>query len=189
MSAPTFFPCTVADTNRDLAGYLPLHQTGLQLQAAKILKDIIVQQFSLYWRPANKDEPPSKTSSMESDTWQHVEHPSAAVSQPQQPLTETQMSDSSASTVRHDADVILLPTKCELSISISTDKHSGFTHVGASVKVDRVQLQLHKSQISDVLRMQDQYAVWMLRNQYAVLRPTGWRSSADNGSVTPRQGV
>ncbi|KAA6426735.1 MAG: vacuolar sorting-associated 13F-like [Trebouxia sp. A1-2] len=43
-----------------------------------------------------------------------------------------------------------------------------------------------KDQISDITRMQDQYTVWNLHNQYAVLRPTGWRSDAAS-AVTPRR--
>ena len=162
------------------------------LQAAKFLKDIVVQQLSLYWKAGNKDESPSKASSMESDAWQHVEHPpstaapSYAASPACQPLARTQQSDGSVSADNDTADALLLPTKCELTISISTDKQTGVTHVGANVKVDRFELQVHKDQISDMVFMQDQYAVWLLRNHCAALRPTGWRSSADR-AVPPRQ--
>lgn len=139
---------------------------------------------------------------MESETWQHVEHPassidlSSPVSKPQHtkgeqnqpPAPAPHTSDSSASAGMDDSDVVLLPTTCELTLSISTDKQSSVMHVGAHVKVDRVQLQVHRDQIADVAHMQDQYAVWTLRNQYATLRPTGWRSCADT-AVTPRQGT
>ena len=161
------------------------------LQAAKILKDIVVQQLSFYWKASNKDESPSKTSSMGSDAWQHVEHPastaapSRAVSPATQPLACTQQSDDSVSADDDRADV-LLPTKCELTISISTDKQTGVTHIGANAKVDRLEVQVHKEQISDMVFMQDQYAIWLLRNHYAALRPTGWRSPADK-AVPPRQ--
>ena len=165
---------------------------NMLLQAAKILKDIVVQQLSLYWKASNKDESPSKTCSMESDAWQHVEHPPSTAVPPYvaspayQALARTHQSDGSVSAEGDTADVLLLPTKCELTISISTHKQTGVTHVGANVKVDRLALQVHKDQISDMVFMQDQYAVWLLRNQYAALRPTDWRSSADK-AVSPRQ--
>ena len=125
---------------------------------------------------------------MESDTWQHVEHPRQAGSQLQQAVAGGESACSSAPPDTDSSDVVLLPTKCELTVSINTGKHSGTTHVRASVKVDRLQMQVNKAQIADVACMQDQYAVWLLRNQYAILRPTGWRSSADS-TVTPRQGI
>lgn len=162
------------------------------LQAAKILKDIVVQQLSLYWKASNRDESPSKTSSMGSDAWQHVEHPAStaapsdAASPAPQPLARTQQSDDSVGADDDRADVVLLPTKCELTISISTDKQTGVTHIGANGKVDRLEVQVHKEQISDMVFMQDQYAVWLLRNHYAALRPSGWRSPADT-AVPPRQ--
>lgn len=161
------------------------------MQAAKILKDVVVQQLSLYWK-ASKDGSPSKTSSMESDAWQHVEHPVGtavapnAVSATPQPSARTQLPEGAVSADVDEADVVLLPTKCELTISISTDKQTGVTHVGANAKVDRLEVQVHKEQISDMVSMQDQYAVWLLRNQYAALRPSGWRSSADT-AVPSRQ--
>ena len=161
------------------------------LQAAKILKDIVVQQLSLYWRPSNKDESPSKTSSMGSDAWQHVEHPASTAahsdtaSPAPQPLARTQQSDDSVAADDDRADVVLLPAKCELTISISTDKQTGVTHIGANAKVDRLEVQVHKEQISDMVFMQDQCAVWLLRNQYAAFRPSGWRSPADK-AVPPR---
>ena len=139
---------------------------------------------------------------MEFDTWQHVQHPATSAdpscpdSQPQQTqrvqtqqsLSKRHKAGSSVSTDMDGNDVVLLPTTCELTLSISTDKQSSVSHVGANVKVDRVQLQVHKDQIADVAHMQDQYAVWTLRNQYATLRPTGWRSGAGS-PVTPRQGT
>ena len=129
---------------------------------------------------------------MESDAWQHVERPASTAGPPYaasaapQPLARSQQSDGSVSADGDRADVVLLPTKCELTISISTDKQTGVTHVGANAKVDRLEVQVHKDQISDMAFMQDQYAVWLLRNQYAALRPTGWRSSADR-AVPSRQ--
>lgn len=154
------------------------------LQAAKILKNIVVQQLSLYWKASN-DAPPSKTSSMESDAWLHVEHPPstagvpAAASPAHQPSSDTQKSNASLSVDGMRPDVVLVPTKCELTISMSSDKHTGVTRIGADAKVDRLQVQLHKEQISDMIFVQDQCAVWVLRNQYAALRPTGWRSTPD----------
>ena len=162
------------------------------LQAAKILKNVLVQQLSLYWK-ASCDGPPSKTPSMESDAWQHVEHPAktagapAAASSAHQPSADTQNADDSMSGDGVRPDMVLLPTKCELTISMSSDKHTGVTHIGADAKVDRLQVQLHKEQISDMSFVQDQYAVWMLRNRYAALRPTGWRSTADK--VVPSRQV
>lgn len=129
---------------------------------------------------------------MESDAWQHVEHPAStagalnAVSTTPQPLARTQQPEGAVSADVDEADVVLLPTKCELTISISTDKQTGVTHVGANAKVDRLEVQVHKEQISDMAFMQDQSAVWLLRNRYAALRPTGWRSSADK-AVPSRQ--
>lgn len=175
--------------------HCPPFQSRLQfdpnmlLQAAKILKDIVVQQLSLYWKASNKDESASKTSSMESDAWQHVERPASTPAPPyaaSQPLACTQQSDGSVSADGDRADVVLLPTKCELTISISTEKQTGVTHLGANAKLDRLEVQVHQEQISDMVFMQDQCAVWLLRNQYATLRPTGWRSSADK-AVPPRQ--
>ena len=163
----------------------------MQLQAAKILKDIVVQQLSLYWKAGDKDESPSKTSSMDANAWQHVEHPVISALPPdassaaRQPLADADTSESPVSADRDAADVVLLPTKCELTISMSTDKQTGVTHIGASAKVDRLQVQVHQEQINDMVFMQDQYAVWLLRNQYAALRPTGWQSSIDK-AVPPR---
>ena len=31
-------------------------------------------------------------------------------------------------------------------------------------------------QVADIVRLLDARAVWALRNKYALLRPTGWRS-------------
>ena len=39
------------------------------------------------------------------------------------------------------------------------------------------------AQVGDILRVLDAKKVWSLRNKYATLRPTGWRS--DPGSVVP----
>lgn len=156
----------------------------MHLQAAKILKDIVVQQLSLYWKASNSHGPPSKTSSMESDAWQHVEHPARTAgapdpASPPRQAADTQPSGGAMSADGDRADMVLLPTKVELTISMSTNKHTGVTHIGANAKVDRLEVQVHKEQISEMTFMQDQYAVWMLRNQYAALRPTGWRSTAD----------
>ncbi|KAL3152367.1 hypothetical protein ABBQ32_001427 [Trebouxia sp. C0010 RCD-2024] len=113
-------------------------------QAAKILKNIVVQQLSLYWKASN-DAPPSKTSSMESDAWLHVEHPPstagvpAAASPAHQPSSDTQKSNASLSVDGMRPDVVLVPTKCELTISMSSDKHTGVTRIGADAKVDRLQ--------------------------------------------------
>lgn len=128
---------------------------------------------------------------MESDAWQHVEHPASTAASPKavstgpQPLARTQQPEGALDV--DEADVILRPTKCELTISISTEKQTGVTHVGANAKVDRLEVQVHKEQISDMAFMQDQYAVWLLRNQYAALRPTGWQSSA--GTAVPSRQV
>ena len=81
---------------------------------------------------------------------------------------------------------MLPPTNCDLRISIKTDKHSGVTRLAAVALVEKLQLHLHKDQIADIAWLQDQYTVWTLRNQYAVLRPTGWRSFNDT-TVSPRQ--
>ncbi len=149
-----------------------------------------MQQLSLYWQASNPEQSPS-TSSMELDSWQHVEHPAGGSAKPMPDSATLQHADAdlgSTSSVPVDTDnlnLILPPTNCDLRVSMKTDKHTGVTHLGAVALVERVQLHLHKDQISDITRMQDQYAVWNLHNQYAVLRPTGWRSDAAT-AVTPR---
>ena len=166
------------------------HKRLRYLQAAKVLKDISVQQLSLYWQASNPEQPPS-TSSMELDSWQHIEHPaggSVKATTDNATLQHTDADFRSTSSVSVDTDnlsLILPPTNCDLRVSMKTDKHTGVTRLGAVALVERVQLHLHKDQISDITRMQDQYAVWNLHNQYAVLRPTGWRSDAAT-AVTPR---
>ncbi len=157
------------------------------------MKDISVQQLSLYWQASNPQQPPSKTSSMESQSWQHIEHPAGASAKPMTDNVTLQHANAdvrSISSVFVDTDnlsLILPPTNCDLRVSMKTDKHTGVSRLGAVALVERVQLHLHKDQISDIARMQDQYAVWNLHNQYAVLRPTGWRSDvAAAVAVTPR---
>lgn len=160
------------------------------MQAAKVLKDISVQQVSLYWQASNPEHPPS-TSAMELDSWQHVEHPAAASAKPMTDSATLQhasadvRSSRSPSVHTDSLSLILPPTNCDLRVSMKTDKHTGVTRLGAVALVEIVQLHLHKDQISDIRGMQDQYAVWNLHNQYAVLRPTGWRSDAAT-AVTPR---
>ncbi len=171
---------------------LPVRQTQCFCQqAAKVLRDISVQQLLLYWQASNPEEQPSKTSSMESDAWQHVEHPVSGTSKPlthdtqHQPGLAGVRSNSSVLLEEDNVSQILPPTNCDLRISMKTDKHTGVTRLGAVALVERVQLQLHKDQICDIARMQDQYAVWNLHNQYGVLRPTGWRSHPGT-NVSPR---
>ena len=166
------------------------HKRLRYLQAAKVLKDISVQQLSLYWQASNPEQPPS-TSSMELDSWQHVEHPAGGSAKTMtgnatlQHANADLRSTSSDSVDTDNLSLILPPTNCDLRVSMKTDKHTGVTRLGAVALVERVQLHLHKDQVSDIARMQDQYAVWNLHNQYAVLRPTGWRSDAAT-AVTPR---
>ena len=161
------------------------------MQAAKVLKDISVQQLSLYWQASNPEQSPSKLSSMELESWQHIEHPAGGSTKATTDNATLQHGDTdlgSTSSVPVDTDnlsLILPPTNCDLRVSMKTDKHTGVTCLGAVALVERLQLHLHKDQISDITRMQDQYAVWNLHNQYAVLRPTGWRSDA-TVPVTPR---
>lgn len=150
-----------------------------------------MQQLSLYWQANDPEQPPSKTSSMESDLWQYVEHPVSSIPKGMsEDAAQQQVSAGSRSTGLATADsttlsLVLPPTNCDLRISMKTDKHTGVTRLGAVALVERVQLHLHKDQISDMARMQDQYTVWTLHNQYAVLRPTGWRSSTET-AVSPR---
>ena len=166
------------------------HQRLPYLQAAKVLKDISVQQLSLYWQASNPEHPPS-TSSMELDRWQHIEHPAGGSAKTMtgnatlQHANADLRSTSSGSVDTDNLSLILPPTTCDLRVSMKTDKHTGVTRLGAVALVERVQLHLHKDQISDIAHMQDQYAVWNLHNQYAVLRPTGWRSDAAT-AVPPR---
>ncbi len=128
---------------------------------------------------------------MELDSWQHIEHPAGGSAKPMLDSATLQHADAdlgSTSSVPVDTDnlsLILPPTNCDLRVSMKTDKHTGVTRLGAVALVERVQLHLHKDQISDIARMQDQYAVWNLHNQYAVLRPTGWRSDS-TVAVSPR---
>jgi len=149
-----------------------------------------VQQLSLYWQASNPEQSPT-TSSMELDSWQHIEHPAGGSAKPMPDSATLQHTDadlgstSSISSDRDNLSLILPPTNCDLRVSMKTDKHTGVTRLGAVALVERVQLHLHKDQIYDIARMQDQYAVWNLHNQYAVLRPTGWRSDATVAS-TPR---
>ena len=42
---------------------------------------------------------------------------------------------------------------------------------------------MRRGQVGDILRVLDAKKVWSLRNKYATLRPTGWRS--DPGIVVP----
>ncbi len=46
---------------------------------------------------------------------------------------------------------------------------------------------LYHAQVGDILRVLDAKKVWSLRNKYATLRPTGWRS--DPGRVVPAKCV
>ena len=149
-----------------------------------------MQQLSVYWQASNPEQPPS-TFSMELDGWQHIDHPAGGSAKPTPDSATLQHANAdlgSTSSVSVDTDnlnLILPPTNCDLRVSIKTDKHTGVTRLGAVALVERVQLHLHKDQVSDIARMQDQYAVWNLHNQYAVLRPTGWHSDAA-AAVTPR---
>ena len=148
-----------------------------------------MQQLSLYWQTSNPDQLPGNTPSMDPDAWQQVEHPVLSQAEPasgeaaEQHLDGEVRSGSWASLHTADTSTILPPTDCDLRISIKTDKHTGVTRLGAVALVEEVQLCFHKEQMSDVARMQDEYAVWNLHNQYAVLRPTGWRS--DSSTTVP----
>ena len=128
---------------------------------------------------------------MESDAWQHVELPSGSKANPgdgpapQQPFNADLGCNSSKSADSNRLSYVLPPTNCDLRISMKNDRHTGVVRLGAVALVERVQLQLHRDQICDIARMQDQYAIWNLRNQYAVLRPTGWRSQSST-SVSSR---
>ncbi|DBA81627.1 TPA: hypothetical protein ACH3X1_007382 [Trebouxia sp. C0004] len=165
-----------------------MKRTHICFKAAKVLKDISVQQLSLYWQASNPEQPPTM-SSMELDSWQHIEHPAGGPTKPMTDNATLQHINAGVSSLSVDTDnlsLVLPPTNCDLRVSMKTDKHTGVTRLGAVALVERVQLHLHKAQISDIARMQDQYAVWNLHNQYAALRPTGWRSDAA-AAVTPRR--
>ena len=150
-----------------------------------------MQQLSLYWQASDPEQPPSKPSTMELDGWQHIEHPAGGSAKPMPDSATLQhagadcRSTSSVPVDTANLSLILPPTNFDLRVSMKTDKHTGVTRLGAVALVERVQLHLHKDQVSDIARMQDQYAVWNLHNQYAVFRPTGWRSDVAT-AVTPR---
>lgn len=82
---------------------------------------------------------------------------------------------------KSDASHFMLhPMSCDLRVSTKTDKRNGMTKFSTLVLMEGLQLQLDKQQICDVVRVMDLFVVWELRNRYAVLRPTGWRSDPDN---------
>lgn len=80
---------------------------------------------------------------------------------------------------------ILRPINSDLRVSTKTDKRTGMTKLSTLALVENVQLQLNNQQMCDLVRISDLFAVWDLRNRYAVLRPTGWRSD-EHVVVPPR---
>lgn len=90
---------------------------------------------------------------------------------------------STSNSVQHDSNTdssafVLHPMDCDLRVSTKTDKRSGMTVLSTLALMEGVHLQLDKQQICDIVRLMDLLATWELRNRYAVLRPTGWRSNA-----------
>ena len=73
---------------------------------------------------------------------------------------------------------VLHPMDCDLRVSTKTDKRTGMTVLSTLALMEGVQLQLDKQQICDIVQLIDLLAIWEVRNRYAVLRPTGWRSNA-----------
>ena len=157
------------------------------VQAAKVLKDFSIQQLSVSWR-SNAQTVPSKSSSMESDSWHHVTHPVSGNAKAIEVSNQQEATDPARQSLLAETSSpchILPPTNCDLRVSMKTDKHNGVMRLGAVALLERLQLQVNKEQLADIAWLQDQFAVWALRNQHAPLRPTGWRSS-DKSTVSAR---
>lgn len=177
------------------------------LQVGRVLKDISTQNLSLYWQ-VRQATAPSGPSNMADSTWQHVNHPSHLEQTAAQPAVDNSIAngshvlqsaahDSGPVTDKHVDDItedfdtaaerssdaqaiayVLHPMSCDLRVSTKMDKRTGMTRFSTLALMESVQLHLNKEQICDMARISDLLAVWELRNRYAVLRPTGWRSNA-----------
>jgi len=66
---------------------------------------------------------------------------------------------------------------------IVSDTHGGMFSGSSDIGVAWRYVSVRLRQVGDILRVLDAKKLWSMRNKYATLRPTGWRS--DPGRVVP----
>lgn len=113
----------------------------LLLQVGKVLRDMSVQQVSLYWQVKQKVSTESSSGNLSESTWQHVEHPAdllpPSAVQPQdcsqsKPAASSRVSDSDADLSPPDTLASSAQPTCEADAA--TASHRGTTALEVAAK-------------------------------------------------------
>jgi Vacuolar sorting-associated protein 13, N-terminal len=153
-------------------------------QAPNIAKELAVEGLSLYWQV-----PSSSLAALPGGPGDTAMSPlpnlRKATSDPGLAATSASTAGRSRGTSRAAMgpvqDAILQPLRGVLSFTVhATARPLAEGGSGASFEagavVESLEVHLRKEQYSDMLRLMDAATIWVLRNKYAVFRPTGWRS-------------